>query len=253
MDALSDYTQKNVIILGFHKSGTSATAGILDILGVHMGRKLRGADSKNPKGYFEDVRFLQLNDAILEDACGSAWDPPSVEEIRTLREEYASKVLELVNTRKREATLWGWKATTTCLTIDHFTPHLENPHVITVFRNPLGIAPSAVEHTRGRVEFLDSIRLANHYNDQIVGFLKNHPDIPKHFVSFEKLVSDPVKEGAALAAFLKVGLSEVQIQRIRKFIIPRSEIKGAKRRMKLASKAKRLFPKMLRKAIPFSA
>ena len=253
MVTLSNDTRKSVIILGFHKSGTSATAGILDILGVHMGRRLRGADSRNPKGYFEDPRFLQLNDDILKDARGSAWDPPAVEEIRGLKNKYAPAIQQLVNTRKKEADLWGWKATTTCLTVDFYLPYLENPHVIIVFRNPLGIAPSAVEHTRGRITFLDSIRLANHYNDQIVNFLKNHPTIPKHYVSFEQLIHGPVAEGEALAAFLKLPITESQRFKVSKFIIPRGKIKGAKRRMRLASTAKKLFPSMLRKAIPFTA
>lgn len=220
--------KKVVIVLGFHKSGTSATAGLLKILGVHMGKELRKGDERNPKGYFEDVRFLELNDSILYEAGGSAWKPPLQAEILSSQTKFEPKIRELIKTKQRENELWGWKATTTCLTVELFLEYLENPHFVVVFRNPLGIAPSAVEHTNGEVGFLDAIALTNYYNRMIVKVLKKHPEIPRHFISFEKLIEDPLGQGKLLASSLEIKLSPKQKAEIQKFIIPRAKIRKEK-------------------------
>lgn len=56
---------KLFLILSSHRSGSSATAGMLDVLGIHMGDSLLKPSSTNPKSYFENVDFVYLNDKIL--------------------------------------------------------------------------------------------------------------------------------------------------------------------------------------------
>ena len=52
-------------ILGMHRSGTSALAGVLDIMGLEFGNKLMPATEANPKGYFENLSINALNEKIL--------------------------------------------------------------------------------------------------------------------------------------------------------------------------------------------
>src|ERR1700738_3517770 len=54
-----------VLILGMHRSGTSATAGVFYLLGHSLGNTLHSANQYNPKGFFEDNDFMKLNDSIL--------------------------------------------------------------------------------------------------------------------------------------------------------------------------------------------
>ena len=61
-----------VIILGMHRSGTSALAGTLSHLGVDLPQDLMRPNPANPKGYFESQKAAMLNDALLKTA-GSAW------------------------------------------------------------------------------------------------------------------------------------------------------------------------------------
>ena len=51
--------QRNCLILGSGRSGTSMAAGILARAGYFMGAELWPADIGNPKGYFEDPRGQQ--------------------------------------------------------------------------------------------------------------------------------------------------------------------------------------------------
>ncbi len=51
-----------ILVLGTGRSGTSTVARLLhNELGVSMGQRFRDPDSANPKGYYEDLDFLEVN------------------------------------------------------------------------------------------------------------------------------------------------------------------------------------------------
>ena len=60
------------IVLGMHRSGTSAVAGVLTKLGGAAPGTLFPPDSVNARGYFESIHFMQLHDELLASA-GSCW------------------------------------------------------------------------------------------------------------------------------------------------------------------------------------
>ena len=67
------------VVLGMHRSGTSAFAGFLAKAGFYAGEEadLLPAAEDNPKGIFERADVNALNDQLLEEL-GGAWDrPPS--------------------------------------------------------------------------------------------------------------------------------------------------------------------------------
>ncbi len=59
-------------ILGMHRSGTSALARVLNILGAKLPATLNLADSGNDTGYWESDPLIQYNDTLLKEL-GSAW------------------------------------------------------------------------------------------------------------------------------------------------------------------------------------
>lgn len=60
------------VVLGMHRSGTSALGGILSHLGCDQPKSPMPANENNPKGYFESLKVYQLNDEILR-AVQSSW------------------------------------------------------------------------------------------------------------------------------------------------------------------------------------
>lgn len=69
-------TERAVIVLGVHRSGTSALAGALTALGFHPGDKLLPAVAGvNNSGFFEDQRVVDLNDRLLT-SLGRDWNWP---------------------------------------------------------------------------------------------------------------------------------------------------------------------------------
>lgn len=61
-----------VVVLGMHRSGTSAVARALLTLGVNLGRNLMGGSPDNPKGYWENRVFVKINERLLS-SLGLRW------------------------------------------------------------------------------------------------------------------------------------------------------------------------------------
>ncbi len=62
-----------VVVLGMHRSGTSAFTGALKIAGFDLGRDIMQANEYNVKGYFENNKIVELNDKILG-YFNASWD-----------------------------------------------------------------------------------------------------------------------------------------------------------------------------------
>lgn len=66
-----------IIVLGMHRSGTSALTGVLSLLGSHTGDALMPAmEGNNPKGFWEHAEIVSIHDQLLE-VFGSSWDDES--------------------------------------------------------------------------------------------------------------------------------------------------------------------------------
>ena len=61
------------LVLGMHRSGTSATTQLLSLAGARLPKNVMPADEHNTQGYFEPWRIATFNDERLR-AAGSAWD-----------------------------------------------------------------------------------------------------------------------------------------------------------------------------------
>src|SRR5580700_7972119 len=62
-----------LVVLGMHRSGTSALAGMLHHLGVALGNRLMPATSDNPRGYWEHAEIVAANERLLA-SLGWGWD-----------------------------------------------------------------------------------------------------------------------------------------------------------------------------------
>lgn len=64
-----------VFIIGMHRSGTSALGGVLEQLGLTVGKNVMAANAGNPKSYAENQALVDLHDRFL-DSIGSVWRDP---------------------------------------------------------------------------------------------------------------------------------------------------------------------------------
>lgn len=223
------------MVLGLARSGTSVVSGILRAVGVNMGSIV--PDKANPYGSFEDRDFAELHKKIFDFAGNKTyWNPPAPEAILSLKEQCDPLVQELVRKKSLTSPIWGWKHPRTILTLELFLPYLENPHLIAVFRNPLGIARSSVEHTKNytfdRVDFFQALRLVNFYYSEMFKVLERHQHLPVMMVAFEDVVSEPIRVAEKIATLLDLELSEKKRTQLERLVIPRARITQEKARGK---------------------
>ncbi len=60
------------MVMGMHRSGTSALTGVLSLLGLDLGKTIMKPSEENPRGYFENLRITEFNQNLLEEL-GSSW------------------------------------------------------------------------------------------------------------------------------------------------------------------------------------
>lgn len=65
-------TKTALVVLGMHRSGTSSVAGALSLLGAAPPRTLMTPGDDNPRGFWESLVLMQVNDGILARG-GSDW------------------------------------------------------------------------------------------------------------------------------------------------------------------------------------
>ena len=65
--------RRALLVLGMHRSGTSALTGLIVRLGVDAPRTLHPPNEWNPLGYWESEPILEFHDRLLR-AAGTSWD-----------------------------------------------------------------------------------------------------------------------------------------------------------------------------------
>lgn len=107
-----------LIIIGMHRSGTSATTGALRCLGVQLGRKLyAGHKNINDKGYFEHSDIADTNEEVLL-SIGSSWDDILLKPAEWWKRDslsgYASKIKKYFRRDFSRSPLWAIKDPRVC-------------------------------------------------------------------------------------------------------------------------------------------
>src|SRR5579864_4713795 len=62
-----------LVVLGMHRSGTSALTGMLHHLGVALGDRLMAATPDNPRGYWEHGDIVAIHERLMA-TLGWGWD-----------------------------------------------------------------------------------------------------------------------------------------------------------------------------------
>ncbi|HEU0048538.1 MAG TPA: hypothetical protein VFQ43_13145, partial [Nitrososphaera sp.] len=138
-----------IIATGMHRSGTSLVASWLSALGVDMGQELLPPDKTNPRGYFEDIGFLEFQRRVLSECCLSDdgghpdWGWTESEQLnRETFKDYIPAATSMLVSRAERRGLWGWKDPRTTLLLDFWDTLLGGAYYIFVYRFPWDVADS---------------------------------------------------------------------------------------------------------------
>lgn len=138
-----------LIIVGMHRSGTSAVARVCNLLGVQLGSNLLPPGPDNPRGYWEHGAVLDMHEQALA-ALDSSWDDcralPENWQQRPEIKPFCELLRRIIEQEVEDAALWGVKdpRISRLLPIWHDVLHAMQlaASCLIVLRNPLEVADS---------------------------------------------------------------------------------------------------------------
>ncbi|WP_321365615.1 sulfotransferase [uncultured Celeribacter sp.] len=122
-----------IVIVGYHRSGTSAMAQHCAEAGLFVGDDLLGAKASNPFGHFEDREAYDINQAIMQ-TNSATWDTTS-DLAPVIPKKFYSVATDLISRRDAVHDVWGFKDPRTCLLLDFWHSVLPNPKYLVVLRH----------------------------------------------------------------------------------------------------------------------
>ncbi len=193
-----------VLVLGMHRSGTSALTRVLNLLGLDAGRDvLMGASESNPTGHWEVERLTSFNDRLLDDL-GGRWSAPPAVDTATLvglaDGSWGTEAAEL-HAEAFAGTAWVWKDPRVCLLLPFWRAVLsrseaEPPHEVVALRDPTEIAGSLAARDGMALPF--GLALWERYTRSLLDSLVGERVC---FVHYERLLAEPEGTARELVAF----------------------------------------------------
>lgn len=183
-----------ILVAGMHRSGTSATAGALQRLGVALGERLLTGAQDNPKGYFEHEGVVHVHETLLREL-GSWWSDP-----RPLPEGWMAMPAarraedDLVGILRRDfagEALWAVKDPRACRMVALWRRCVER----------LGMASGVLHVVRSPAEVASSLRSRNGFGKPLGELLwlrhvldaaRDSDGMPRTVVLYDDLLRSPV-------------------------------------------------------------
>ena len=207
-------SEKTILIVGMHRSGTSMLTRLIHTMGAHAGEPTdlipRGLHD-NPHGYWERNDVLNEHEKILA-FHGYAWN--SLAHFRYDRLDFgyrrafiqrAAQWRRKVNTGGRPFVLKDPRA---CLLLPAWQEALRNPVCVFSVRDPRVIATSICTPQRGSYPGAFVLALWEKYMQQALEALRGKRVL---FVRYERLIRNPQSECARIAAGVaRLGVPDLQ-------------------------------------------
>jgi hypothetical protein len=138
-----------VLVLGMHRTGTSALARTLNLLGCDLPKTLVPEAASNEAGHWESLPVCKLNDALL-DSAGTNWrdfEPVNPDWFRSPRAaEYRVKGVAMLREEFGESFLYVLKDPRICRIAGWWAETIEAsgaaPAIISIVRHPVEVAQS---------------------------------------------------------------------------------------------------------------
>lgn len=183
-----------LVILGMHRSGTSALAGALHAMGAFVGAEdeMTGSNWENPLGFFERKDARAICDRILQDNNADWWKVANFDADRVpysaarARLAEFSAVVSRLDQGAGKGGAWVIKEPRLCVLYPLLQRTLLNPQVVIISRNPLEVAKSL----RRRNGFTLDAGLAL-WEAYMVSAIRGSASCAPLLVAYDALVSDP--------------------------------------------------------------
>jgi hypothetical protein len=199
-----------VIVLGMHRSGTSAVMKVLENMGCYIGEPddFLPSNEGNPKGYWERWDVVSINKRLLQ---SQQRDWVTISEFAlndvppALAEELTREFKQIVD-RLNVHPFWAIKDPRLSLLMPLWQPLLQRPLYVLCIRDPIEVAKSL--QTRNQLPLSVGLALWELY---AVAMLRVTTGSPRIILDYHKLLSDSVYQTKRLCRWFKAcGVSDVR-------------------------------------------
>ncbi len=184
--------QHAIIILGMHRSGTSALTRVLNLLGMELGQPLLPPHATNVTGFWEHAEIVAMNEQILQ-LLGSTWDDANFLQktlfhCKTLN-QLQQQAAKIIYRNFSTCPLWGIKDPRICRLLPFWLPVFADTgcqlHFILMARHPFEVTASLQQR--------DDFKLEKSLKLWLTHLLNSEHDSRYHsrvFVTYQELLTD---------------------------------------------------------------
>ena len=185
-----------IIVLGMHRSGTSALGGVLGKLGCDLPATEMPGSPANEKGFFESKRIYEMHEDLL-DALGitwSDWQPMQPAWLKSHRAAtFREKAIEALQAEFGESGLFVLKDPRICRLLPLWTSVIQDfgrdMVIVHTHRNPLNVASSL--ERRNRLPLLEGMMIWLRY---VIDAEANSRGMRRCFTSYGRLLKNWPRE-----------------------------------------------------------
>jgi GT2 family glycosyltransferase/glycosyltransferase involved in cell wall biosynthesis len=192
MKSKAGIESRGLLILGMHRSGTSALTNVLRHGGADVGSRVLGASAGNQTGHWEDALAVEIHERLLA-SFGARWDEPFAlpagwEQGEAATEARAS-IRGYLESNRSKLALWVVKDPRLCLFASLWcqaAAELEMPlGTVVVLRHPLEVAQSLLARDgiapgRGMLLWLEYTLAA----------MREAEQVPHVLIEYSRLLAD---------------------------------------------------------------
>lgn len=181
---------RQILIVGYHRSGTSAMAQNCHAASMFLGENLLAASTTNIYGHFEDTDFVSINQALLQ-LNYEGWYLSS-EFVPVIPRKMRTVASDMIAKRDAEYEFWGFKDPRVCVLLDFWNSVLPDPRYLICLRHYRGCIESVVRRglkdvygARERAAAILAAEAFNHdaicmnwcvYMSNVLRLLRHHSD-----------------------------------------------------------------------------
>jgi hypothetical protein len=219
--------RRAILVLGMHRSGTSALTAVLGMLGADLPQDLMpGLPGNNDLGFFESIDLTHAHEELLA-ASASSWDDPASFTLhrcsRSSAAEFKAKAIAILEREFSQSRLFVLKDPRMCRLVPMWLEILPEigatPLAVLPIRNPLEVAASLQKRdgmlpAAAYLLWLRHVLEAEHHTR----------DIPRSLVAYSDLLANWRSTVEKIASDLHLTWPNVTLERqaeIERFLSPR--------------------------------
>lgn len=206
--ASSKTKRQAIVVLGMHRSGTSAFSGVLSLLGCDGPGHPMAASAANPKGFFESQEIYNLHGKIFTsaDSSWSDWRPLNETWFNSAHaKQYQQRAIDTLTQEFADSRLFVFKDPRVCRLVPFWLDTLKamgsNPLFLHIHRNPLDVVSSLMKHHDLTTDHCLLLWLRH-----VLDAERFTRGMPRHFVSYARFLDNWARDSARLQEGLGISL-----------------------------------------------